>query len=197
MGDPRSSDLPAALILAAGASTRMGRVKAGIVWRGRTFLAHTLSLAADCAPVVIVSGAHSLHEFAPVGSNIIENPCWEQGPLSSLQRGLGALPSRTPVLVLTVDRPHVRPDTVSALLRAHRSHPDSVAQPAHNGTRGHPLVLPADLVAEVLSLEPTQSLRDLLRRADIRPRRKQIAVNDPGVLDNLDRPADLVRLPDP
>lgn len=186
----------AAVILAAGASTRMGRPKALIEWQGRPFFMHCVDRAeaAGCAPVVVVWGAAALPTVA--GVQQIHNPSWERGPLSSLQVGLRAVLPSGPsgVLVMTVDRPHVEHATVRTLVEAHRSTPAAVVQPRVGDTSGHPIVHPRSVVEELLLLAPTDSVRTVVGRTEVRAARHRIAVQDPAVLDNLDTPASLAKL---
>jgi CTP:molybdopterin cytidylyltransferase MocA len=182
----------AAIVLAAGESARMGQPKALLQWRGRTFVEHAIALASACAPTVVVSGATPLS-----GPHVVRNEGWQRGPLSSLQVGLRAIAGRawTGVLVLTVDRPHVQPSTIEALLRAHAIDPLAVLQPLHDGRRGHPILHPRDVAELLLSLAPEASARDVVHRPDIAARRTAVPVDDPAVLDNIDSPEDLSRLP--
>lgn len=204
MPDPPGPEGPvpraslAALVLAAGAGARIGRPKALIAWRGRSFLRHAVALAeaAGCDPIVAVEGAAPLPAAELGPAERVVNLTWQRGQSDSLRRGLAAVHARTPgrgVLVLTVDRPHVRPATVAALAAAAREAPECIWQPEHAGRRGHPVIWPAALVPELLALAPDATPRDLLAR---RPElRRTLAVDDPAVLDNLDTPADLARLP--
>lgn len=183
----------AAVVLAAGASARMGRPKAALQWRGRTFVEHAVALASSCAPVVVVAGATALPALDVA---IVHNPHWQDGPLSSLQVGLRAIEDAawTGVLVLTVDRPHVRASTIAALLREHASHPDAVVQPIHEGRRGHPILHPRDVANALLQLPRTATARDVVHRPDVAARRRAIDVDDAAILDNIDTPEDLARL---
>ncbi len=186
----------AAVILAAGASTRMGRPKALIEWRGRPFFMHCVRRAdaAGCVPVVVVWGSSALPEVD--GVQQAHNPEWEQGPLSSLQVGLRAVLPSDPsgVLVMTVDRPHVAESTVRALVEAHQVTPGVVVQPRLDAVSGHPVLHPRSVVDALLQLAPTDSVRTILRRADVRDARRRIPVEDRAVLDNLDTPASLAKL---
>jgi CTP:molybdopterin cytidylyltransferase MocA len=185
----------AAVVLAAGESARMGRPKALLVWRGRTFVEHAVDLAraAGCTPIVVVTGATPLPEL---GVEVAHNAGWRRGPLSSLQVGLEAIATRswTGVLVLTVDRPHVQPTTVAALAQAHADRPDAVLQPTHRGRRGHPILHPRDVAEQLLTLPAHGSARDVVRSPAIAPRRAEVSVDDAAVNDNIDTPEDLARL---
>ncbi|MCX4241478.1 nucleotidyltransferase family protein [Paraliomyxa miuraensis] len=191
----------AAVVLAAGASTRMGRPKALLRWRGRPFVWHVCqqARAAGAGLVVVVEGAVVLPRGElGEGAVVVRNDRWADGPLGSLQTGLRALDEagvKTPVLVLTVDRPHLREQTLRALAKAVAAEPDAIWQPRLGERRGHPIVYPADVVPMLVRLRPPQTPRTLLAQHDVAARRKQIEVDDPAVLDNLDAPEDLERLP--
>jgi molybdenum cofactor cytidylyltransferase len=190
----------AAVVLAAGASTRMGRPKPLIEWRGRPFVWHVLeqAKAASADVVVVVEGAVTLPREPLVGAVVVRNEAWADGPLGSLQVGLHAVleaGARGPVLVLTVDRPHLRAETLQALARAVEGASSAVWQPQLGDQRGHPIVYPADLVPMLMTLQPPMTPRTLLAQPEVAVRRRQIQVDDPAVVDNLDRPEDLERLP--
>lgn len=189
-----------AVVLAAGASTRMGRPKPLLEWRGRPFVWHVLeqARAAGAEPVIVVEGAVALPREQLGGAMVVRNEAWAEGPLGSLQAGLRAVIEAgvvAPVLVLTVDRPHVRADTLHALARAVESDPTAIWQPRHGDRRGHPIVYPEDLVPALIALRPPTTPRDLLLRSEVAPRRRQFDTDDAAVLDNLDAPQDLLRLP--
>ncbi len=190
----------AAVVLAAGASTRMGRPKALLRWRGRPFVWHVLEQArvAGACPVVVVEGAVALPIEALGQATVVRNEAWAEGPLGSLHVGLRALIDagvHAPVLVLTVDRPHLHADTLRALATAVAAEPHAVWQPRRGERRGHPIVYPSDLVPALVRLRPPQTPRTLLAQPEIASRRRQLDVLDPAVLDNLDCPEDLLRLP--
>jgi CTP:molybdopterin cytidylyltransferase MocA len=180
----------------------MGRPKSLIQWRGKAFVTHVIGLAdhGGCRPIVVVDGASILPEDVLDGATRITNGDWQAGQLSSLQAALRALsfdgadPPRQGVLVLTVDRPHVQPATVARLVRAHVQHPLVVWQPTYRGRRGHPVLYPHDLVVDLLALANGETARTLLARRDVAARRGLLDVDDPAVVENLDRPEDLERL---
>ncbi len=117
--------------------------------------------------------------------------------LSSILAGLEALGGAAalaergePLVICPGDHPAIRAGTVRRLLAAAR--PGTAVVPRHQGRRGHPLVVAADLVAELPRLDPAVGLRQLLAgRADAV---HELAVDDPGVLLDLDRPEDYERL---
>ncbi len=191
----------AAVVLAAGASTRMGRPKALLSWRGRPFVRHAVEQAgvAQASPVVVVQGAVPLPNDVLGTARRVVNERWAEGPLGSMQLGVRAVlehgASDVGVIVLTVDRPHVAPSTLRALAEAFEREPNAIWQPRVGERRGHPIVYPADLLRALVELRPPQTPRTLLARPPVAARRRAIDVEDPAVLDNLDRPEDLSRLP--
>ena len=89
---------PAGIILAAGESSRMGRDKALLAYRGTTFLNHWISiLQPRIEPLIVVLGHHadSIRRSVAVGPRIVVNPDYRRGMLSSLQVGIRVLPPRS------------------------------------------------------------------------------------------------------
>jgi CTP:molybdopterin cytidylyltransferase MocA len=129
----------AAIILAAGESSRMGRPKALLPFRGGTFLSVLAkTLGAHCSTVIAVFGANAeaLVSAAPAGVVPVVNHGYKLGMLTSLQAGLRALApeSRGRVLFTLVDHPAIGVATVDALIRSHAP----IAIPRSSGKRGHP-----------------------------------------------------------
>ena len=178
---------PAAIILAAGESRRMGRAKAYLPFRGGTFLsgiAETLGLR--CHPVVAVFGfdAERLKQAAPRAVIPVENPNYQQGMLTSLQAGLKALSEACdPVLFTLVDHPAVSAATVDAVLES--SAP--IAIPRFQNKRGHPVLIRAEIAAEFLREPATSKVRDVIDRHAHEI--AYIEVADPGIWDDIDDPA--------
>lgn len=190
-----------AVVLAAGSASRMGRSKAALVHEGKSFLACAVDLAVHSggSPIVVVQGAHDLaHLLEPDRARLVTHPAWSSGPLSSLQVGLAAVLEERPglaheggVMVLTVDRPRVTPETVRALAAAFARTPSSVCQPRRGGRSGHPIIWPAALVHALLALPrgTPNGPRAVLARPEVQ--RTLVDVEDDAVLENLDHPGDL------
>jgi nicotine blue oxidoreductase len=181
-----------AILLAAGASSRMGRPKALLPIGGRpaveTIVATLRSGGVD--DVVVVIGRHAVEIRAEANlrnARVVENRQWASGRTSSIQAGLAALPRDAEwTLLALVDMPLVRPETVRTLLAAPRDDADVVV-PFHGGRRGHPILLRRTLFPAIASLGPDAPLRDVVRTA----RRVDVPVEDPGVLVDFDEPGDL------
>lgn len=177
----------AAIILAAGESSRMGRPKALLPFRGGTFLSVLAeTLGAHCSPVIAVFGAQagSLVSFAPAGVVPVINTSYKLGMLTSLQTGLRALAaeSRRRVLFTLVDHPAVVAATVEALIQSRAP----IAIPRSSGKRGHPVAIRQSVVDEILAEPVTSKVHDIINRhaAEI----EYVEVNDPGIYDDVDDP---------
>jgi molybdenum cofactor cytidylyltransferase len=181
-----------ALVLAAGASTRMGTAKALLRGRdGRTFvqaIADT-ARAGGCGAVMVVVGpphGEAIRRALPAGTAAAVNPRPERGMLSSVQVGLAALPATaSAALVWPVDVPLVRAETVRAILSAA---PGRIVVPVYQRKGGHPVRLPRRLFATVAGLDLEGGLRGLFhaRPNDV----ERLAVADGAVLVDFDTPAD-------
>jgi molybdenum cofactor cytidylyltransferase len=189
------------LVLAAGASSRMGGFPKALaeIAPGRTALSQVLSTALGAGlDVVVVTGFRSeevAREAHRGGARVVENIRWEEGRTGSVQAGLreGGFPEGW-VVVWPVDHPLVKRETLLALQEALRE--PGRAQwiiPTYANRGGHPVALGPHARAEVLGLGPGDPLNSYPRRNPARVRR--LEVPDPGVLKNLDTWTDFNRIP--
>lgn len=197
------------VILAAGASTRMGRDKALLPWPpnntdGDTFLSAAIrSLTAQTELVIVVAGANA-GQLAPViyseGAFLVENCRPELGQFSSLQAGLQDVLSRgrDAAVVTLVDRPPVQPATLDTLRLAFESALEQrkwAVIPEYAGKPGHPILIDREMIEAFLRAPEGATARDVLhtRRESI----EYVPVNDPGVIRNVDTPEDYAALTGP
>lgn len=186
-----------AVVLAAGASVRMGEPKQLLPLGGRTVLERTLE-SLRCAPlvqVVLVLGASAdlivkaLPRALLDRLVVVRNPDFEQGMASSLRVGLGAVrPESDGALVVMADQPFVRPATVARVVeRFLTSESGSEAEiviPYYQGQRGNPVLLARSLFAEAMALQGDSGFRVLFgKHAD---GIAEVDVNDPGILFDID-----------
>jgi molybdenum cofactor cytidylyltransferase len=192
---PAAPALVAAVLLAAGESTRMGEAKALLPWTdGRPLLAfqHAALTAAGYAPVIVVLGhrARELRAALPPDAHTVVNPRYAEGRATSIAAGVRALPDGLAgVLVVSVDQPRAVA-TLRALREAwERAGRPALAVPALNGLPGHPPLFNARLRAELEAVsEERQGLREVVSRH--REARVLVPVDDPLTLTNLNTPAD-------
>ena len=180
-----------AVILAAGASQRLGQPKslASIGDTTLVGLAHEKLVKAGCFPILIVTRSELSVAVmqAAIGSTVIVNPSPEQGRTGSIQCGIlslagdkGRMPKR--VLIAPVDRPGWAVSDVNSLLLSQRS-----STLASNGRRGHPLILDEQAITSILRAQPEVPLRDLVAF-------EEVVVNAPLLGLNIDLPEDLALL---
>jgi molybdenum cofactor cytidylyltransferase len=178
----------AAIILAAGASTRMGRRKADLQYRAETFVARLVRiLGLFCEDVIVVD---SIPETIP-GARVIVNPDPSRGMLSSLQCGLRDVADRTVAVCFTpVDFPAVQESTVRELIGGWSG--ELARIPRYRGRRGHPVLVARAMLAEFLALPAQAQAREVIHRhvGDT----VYVDVEDPGILLDIDTPADYERL---
>lgn len=184
----------AGIVLAAGASERMGRCKALLPIRGGAAVDVVVAALreAGVSPVIVVVGKHATDIVAQADlsdAEVVVHEDWEAGRTSSIQAGLRSVPEEARAVVLAlVDMPYVEASTVGTLVGAFEALPGSQAViPIHGNRRGHPIVLSRTLFPRIEALGPDEPLRNLLRDA----RAVEIPVEDPGVLIDLDTPEDL------
>jgi molybdenum cofactor cytidylyltransferase len=187
----------AAIILAAGMSRRMGRLKMLLPFGDRPMLARVIEsvlAAGESLHITVVTG-HEEQEIRAVAVEYTGVVCAHNmfyavgGMLSSVQTGIRALPGTcTAFLLVLGDQPMVRPETLNALLAAW--HPESapIVVPAYNGKRGHPVLISMRFAAEILALDEKDTLKTLLlRHAD---RLREFAIDDPATAADIDTPED-------
>ncbi len=160
----------AAVVLAAGLSTRMGACKLTLPWGERTVIGQVAAVlrAGGAQPVVVVTGGWRREVEAALrgleGVTSAFNPRYGDGEmLHSLHAGLRALPAEAGAcLVALGDQPQMRVETVRRVIAAFRETAAPLVVPSYRRRRGHPWLAARPLWAELLALEPPRTLRDFL-----------------------------------
>jgi putative nucleotidyltransferase with HDIG domain len=184
----------AAIIPAAGLSSRMGRFKPLLPLDGGTVLSRCVRLFKACGVerVVVVTGKRADEVAAcamEAGAVAVHNPAFEQGMYSSVLTGVRALmPETEGFFMLPADIPLVRPETVLRLLDEFRRARPTVLYPRFKGERGHPPCIGAEAVSAILAHGGDGGLRAVLDgfEADAR----DLDVADFGTVHDLDHPED-------
>jgi CTP:molybdopterin cytidylyltransferase MocA len=185
------------IVLAGGRSRRMGRPKLSLPIGDETFLSRAVRTlnAGGCGEVVVVLNPEepSAAELLPpevAGARRVPGAKSEQ--IDSLRAGLRSTPKGTEaVVVLPVDHPLVKPETVSALIEAYRSGDAVIVRPTLDGRYGHPVLFAASLFDDLLDEDLPEGARTVIRRhAD---RGLAVAVEDRGVLIDVDTPEEFDR----
>lgn len=186
------------IVLAAGRSSRMGQPKAQLELKsGITFLeqcVHTLREAGCAYVIAVVSGeddwAARLADVA--GAAVVVNDLPESQQIDSLRLGLAHLPEDCAgVVVLPVDIPKVRPETVQKLIVAFHSGDAPVVVPSHDGRNGHPVLFRREMFGELLADPLPRGAESIVEAHEDRA---EIDVDDPNIHFDVDEPADYDRL---
>jgi molybdenum cofactor cytidylyltransferase len=159
------------VILAAGASRRLGEPKQMLRLRGKPLLLHAADRAARTTGqrVVVVLGAHALRLRATLAGcrprpRVVYNGDWPSGMASSLRRGIAALPpSARGALLLLTDQPRVSERSLQRLAAAWRARPQRAAAAYYEGRAGTPAILPRRAFKAARKLHGDVGARRLLR----------------------------------
>jgi len=190
----------AAIVLAAGASIRLGQPKQLLMHGGETLLERVIRLAdeAGAAPVIAVLGAHfeSIRAAVTVNNAVfVLNENWELGIASSIQAGLNAIdevaPSASGSLILGCDQPQLTAAHLRALIEAFTAQTEPViVASAYAGVRGIPAVFPRSAFPDLLALRGDKGARVLL----VQPTCPLIELQFRGGEIDIDQPGDLALL---
>ena len=188
----------AAVILSAGASSRMGRPKALLPYREGTFLEHLIHATRHprmgVTRVVLGAGAETIQTVAKLDpSLVVLNPDWEKGQLSSICAGIRSLIGiDTDGMVLCpVDHPLVSAGLVGELVDRFYSEGKAIVVPSYKGRRGHPAIFSSALYAELLAAPMDQGARAVLwaHPGEV----LEVPTDEEGVVLNLNDPDMLKR----
>jgi CTP:molybdopterin cytidylyltransferase MocA len=192
-----------AIVLAAGASSRMGSAKAALLLgqTGETLAARVVRTLLDggVPDVTVVAGAHidAVRRAMPRHerrARVIEHPGWEDGQLSSLLAGLAAIddPLLEAALVTLVDVPLVRPETVAAVITAWRRTRAPIVRPAQHDRHGHPVIFDRAVFADLRAADPREGAKAIFAR--YRDHILNVGVDDEGAFTDIDTPGDYQRI---
>jgi molybdenum cofactor cytidylyltransferase len=192
---------PLIAILAAGESKRMGQPKLCLPWGSTTILGHILAQWCD-------TGAEKFLVIHAPGENPVTReldrldfPASQRAATLAMDRGMmGSVvtaatlaqkdTSLSHMIIVLGDQPQLQTETLRRILHACATSPGKLIRLIYHGKPGHPLALPAHVLAE-LSATPCETLRDFLRLKDMPG--CDLTIDDSGVLLDLDTPEDYAR----
>lgn len=184
----------AAVILAAGLSSRMGRFKPLLPLGDGTVLSACVDMFRDngVEHVHVVTGnrADEVRQAAGLlDAVVVHNSDYESGMYSSVCTGLSGLPADVDrVFMLPVDIPLVRRETVARLMAEFERVQPDVLYPRFRGERGHPPLISRSLFPDIFAHDGTGGLRAVLERHESGARDLDVA--DFGTVHDLDHPED-------
>ena len=185
----------AGVILAAGASSRMGSDKALLQYDGQSFLAGAIQLLQSASDFVTVVTGNNTELLRPIiyenSAYIVRNEQPERGQFSSLRLGLQAVleRGRDAACVTLVDRPAAFSSTLFDLKqRFLDTSPEATLAvvPQFNGKHGHPTFFGREMIEAFLRADPTSNAREIEHQHANRI--EYISVDDPRVILNINTP---------
>lgn len=186
----------AAVVLAAGLSSRMGATKALLPWKQhRTVLAHILDQLqnAGLTHIVVVTGHQADQiEQAAQGFSVqfAHNADYANGEmLLSMQVGLRELPENiTAALIVLSDQPQIQAPIAAQIIQAYMASGSQIVIPSFEMRRGHPMLIARQLWPEILALPAGAAARDVINRhaSEI----QYVTVENDSVLRDMDTPQD-------
>jgi len=188
------------VVLAAGASRRMGTPKQLLRLAGETILERTLKnvRASIVGEIVLVLGhaADSVEkEISTEGLKVVRNQDYQQGMGTSLRTGLAAVDaSASAALIVLGDQPFVRAETLNQLIACHQESKPQITIPIYKGFRGNPVLLDRSVFAELQSLTGDVGCRAIFGNHTENIRK--LAVEDIGILLDLDSQEEYRKLGD-
>jgi molybdenum cofactor cytidylyltransferase len=185
----------AALLLAAGGSSRLGKPKQLLEFEGETFVRRTVRAASEagCQPVVVVTGRDHAQIAAALRDlpvELLPNESWEKGIGTSIRLGIRQLSVSDAVVLLVCDQPHVTATHLRQLVSEQTRTKKPMAASAYANTIGVPALFTRDCFPQLLSLGDTEGAKKLLQ---VSPNDVATVAFAPGAID-IDSLADYAQL---
>jgi len=161
--------MTAIIILAAGSSSRLGRPKQNLVYRGATLLQRIIKTALDttCRPVIVVLGGNA-DLIKPTIQNlpvtVVYNEAWQNGMSSSIKAGVVQVQREgvDSVIFILCDQPFIDADLLMKLISADTF--EGIAACSYNDTIGTPAFFGSKYFPELLELKGNEGAKHLLLR---------------------------------
>jgi molybdenum cofactor cytidylyltransferase len=185
----------AAVILAAGGSSRMGKPKQLLIWQGKELINHAIDLAIESGlnPVIVVLGAYYSRIIKKVDKKnaiVIErNLSWKKGQSTSLKLGLAKIRDlNIPAILLLIDQPGVNKGMIHAIIDLYKKDSSDAIMTETKGKRTPPVLLSPKCYRFIDDIEGDIGAREILKKVKVQPYNNQDvnAVEDIDTLDNYD-----------
>ena len=153
------------MILAAGESKRMGKSKLLLPFGGKTIIETVIKsvIQSKVEGVLVVLGSDFKkieEKIKNYSLEIVINPDFQSGMLSSVQKGFQALPKNAQaVLVILGDQPSISTAVINKIVNAYKKTGKGIVLPVYRKNRGHPVLIDVKYREEVEKLSPDLGLR--------------------------------------
>jgi molybdenum cofactor cytidylyltransferase len=161
----------AAVVLAAGSSSRLGKPKQLLAFEGTTFLRRTVNatMTAGCDPVVVVIGSKKKEIAAEVSTlpiSLSVNETWERGMGTSIRAGLSTTLKITPdidgLILLVCDQPLIGADVLRGLMARRTGTGKTIVAAQYGDTSGVPALFSRSIFDELLALPDESGAKHLI-----------------------------------
>jgi molybdenum cofactor cytidylyltransferase len=188
----RASRNVAIILLAAGASTRMGTPKQLLQYRNRSLIRYLteIALASDATSLCVVLGAESARvqqELADLSATLLENPRWAEGMSSSVRAGLAWVPASVhAAIIMLCDQPLVSTGLLDSMINAYVSSGKPIVACEYAGTLGVPALFDRSLFPDLSNLTGDRGAKQIVTQhhGDV------YRIPFPGGTVDLDTPSD-------
>ena len=183
-----------AIILAAGESKRMGKLKPLLRFNDKTFLEQIISVlkasVADIITVVLGAEAEAIKKSVDLSAiNVVINKDYQKGQLSSLIAALKDTPEQTEaILLFLVDTPFITKQVVNKIIRKFKETNQPIIVPVFNEKRGHPTLFSRSLFPELASAPEDQGARYVVYSNE--EKTLELETSESGILVSIDTPDD-------
>lgn len=183
-----------AVILAAGASTRMGQIKQLLPIAGQPMVRRVTGTvcAAGFEQVIVVVGAQAdavAHALQGLPVELVVNDAWQEGMSTSVRAGIGALrPEIAAAMLILADQPDLSPGSLQKLVARYRTSGAPLVAPYYQGRRGNPVLFDRALFAELEAVAGDRGGRGVVARHEAELER--VDVEDPAPVSDIDTPED-------
>lgn len=161
------------ILLAAGASRRMGQPKQLLAFQGETLIQRIcrIALSTSCRPLVVVLGANATlikGKLDTTGLEVVQNAAWQEGMGSSVKVGITKLlevaPGTKAVIFLLVDQPLVHADLLQQLIHAYEKTDRPIIASAYNQTLGVPVLFDQAFFPQLQTIRADSGARFLIKQ---------------------------------
>ena len=159
--------------MAAGSSSRLGKPKQLLPFRGTTLLQQTIDQAKtiNVGPVVLVTGAYHdkiIEETNTQGLNVVHNDFWQDGMTSSIISGLKEAINLSPdidaAIILMCDQPFLSSSVLLEMIEAYMSTGKEIIQCKYGDNYGPPVLFDQSLFASIMALNEKNGARSIIRQ---------------------------------
>jgi molybdenum cofactor cytidylyltransferase len=163
--------MTALIILAAGASNRLGQPKQNLLFENKTLLQRAIDtgLASNCKPVIVVLGANAGLVHLPAhheNLKIMINPNWGEGMASSIRVGLSHIEENSTVssvIIMLCDQPFVSPELIESLQQRRIESGKPLVACFYQDTAGVPALFDRSLFGDLLSLSGSEGAKKIIK----------------------------------